>query len=65
MFDIQAPKIPLCDPRTSTELLDYEKEVTGIFMSGHPAQHHFPVSKDAIHYNINARAVPIINEIKR
>jgi DNA polymerase-3 subunit alpha len=33
------PKIPNCEPWTLTELLEHEKEVTGMFMSGHPLDH--------------------------
>ncbi len=36
VLDIQLPKIPPCEPWSLTELLDHEKEVTGMFMSGHP-----------------------------
>jgi DNA polymerase-3 subunit alpha len=36
---VQAPKIPNCEPWTLTELLDHEKDVTGMFMSGHPLDH--------------------------
>jgi DNA polymerase III subunit alpha len=36
MPEIVSPKIPNCEPWSLTELLDHEKEVTGIFMSGHP-----------------------------
>ncbi len=39
MPEIVTPKIPACEPWTLTELLDYEKEVTGMFMSGHPLDH--------------------------
>ncbi|MEO6915876.1 MAG: DNA polymerase III subunit alpha, partial [Chitinophagaceae bacterium] len=39
MPDISTPKVPSCAPWTLTELLDHEKEVTGIFMSGHPLDH--------------------------
>jgi DNA polymerase-3 subunit alpha len=38
-MEIQLPKIPNCEPWTLTQLLDYEKEVTGMFMSGHPLDH--------------------------
>jgi DNA polymerase-3 subunit alpha len=38
-MQIQKPKIPPCEPWTLTELLGYEKEVTGMFMSGHPLDH--------------------------
>ncbi|MEO8172312.1 MAG: DNA polymerase III subunit alpha, partial [Sediminibacterium sp.] len=31
---VQMPKIPNCEPWTLTELLDHEKDVTGMFMSG-------------------------------
>ena len=36
MPDIATPKIPACEPWSLTELLDHEKDVTGMFMSGHP-----------------------------
>lgn len=36
---VQAPKLPNCEPWTLTELLDHEKDVTGMFMSGHPLDH--------------------------
>ena len=36
---VATPKIPNCEPWTLTELLNYEKEVTGMFMSGHPLDH--------------------------
>jgi len=39
MAEIPAPKLPNCEAWTLTELLDYEKEVTGMFMSGHPLDH--------------------------
>jgi DNA polymerase III subunit alpha len=48
---IMPPKIPNCEPWTLTELLDYEKEVTGMFMSGHPLDHfkfeieHYGITK--------------------
>ena len=38
-MDVPPPKIPLCEPWTLTEKLDHEKEVTGMFMSGHPLDH--------------------------
>ncbi len=38
-MQVQLPKIPNCEPWTLTELLDHEKEVTGMFMSGHPLDH--------------------------
>jgi DNA polymerase-3 subunit alpha len=39
MPEIVTPKIPSCEPWTLTELLDHEKDVTGMFMSGHPLDH--------------------------
>jgi DNA polymerase-3 subunit alpha len=39
MPEIATPKLPFCDPWSLTELLDFEKEVTGMFMSGHPLDH--------------------------
>jgi len=36
---IATPKIPNCEPWTLTELLNHEKDVTGMFMSGHPLDH--------------------------
>ncbi|GAO44345.1 DNA polymerase III subunit alpha [Flavihumibacter petaseus] len=39
VLDIPAPKIPACEPWTLTDRLDKEKEVTGIFISGHPLDH--------------------------
>lgn len=39
MPEISTPKIPLCEPWTLTQLLDHEKDITGMFMSGHPLDH--------------------------
>ena len=39
VMEIPPPKIPNCEPWTLTEKLEHEKEVTGIFMSGHPLDH--------------------------
>lgn len=38
-MEIPTPQLPKVDPWNLTELLDYEKEVTGMFMSGHPLDH--------------------------
>ncbi|ULQ54415.1 DNA polymerase III subunit alpha [Flavihumibacter fluvii] len=59
VLDLPSPKIPACDPWTLTERLDKEKEVTGIFISGHPLDHF---KFEMRHYNI----VPLqdFNEIK-
>ena len=40
LLDIQAPKIPDCPKWPLIVQLDHEKEVTGIFLSGHPLDHH-------------------------
>jgi DNA polymerase III subunit alpha len=40
MPEIATPKIPPCEPWNLTELLEHEKEVTGMYMSGHPLDHH-------------------------
>ncbi|WP_430896046.1 MULTISPECIES: DNA polymerase III subunit alpha [unclassified Paraflavitalea] len=39
VMEVPAPKLAVCEPWTLTELLNYEKEVTGMFMSGHPLDH--------------------------
>lgn len=39
MMEIPTPKIPNCEEWTLTQKLDYEKEVTGMFISGHPLDH--------------------------
>ncbi len=38
-MDIPTPLLPKIEPFTLTEKLDHEKEVTGMFMSGHPLDH--------------------------
>jgi DNA polymerase III subunit alpha len=58
-MDIQPPKISTCEPWPLTELLDHEKEVTGMFMSGHPLDHFkFEIN----HYGITR--LGDFNEIK-
>jgi DNA polymerase III subunit alpha len=37
---VPPPKIPNCEPFTLTEKLAHEKEVTGMFMSGHPLDNY-------------------------
>ncbi len=59
MPDVVPPKIPNCEPWTLTELLEREKEVTGMFMSGHPLD-HFKFEID--HYGITKLSE--FNEIK-
>ena len=39
-MDIKPPQIPNCPPWSLTEQLDKEKEVTGIYLSGHPLDHY-------------------------
>ncbi|MBX2924070.1 MAG: DNA polymerase III subunit alpha [Chitinophagaceae bacterium] len=39
MPDVTPPKLPDCPLWTLTELLDHEKSITGIFLSGHPLDH--------------------------
>lgn len=59
MPEIESPKIPDCEEWSLTEKLNYEKEVTGIFMSGHPLDHFkFEIK----HYGIVSLAE--FNEIK-
>jgi DNA polymerase-3 subunit alpha len=38
--EIPPPRIPDCPPWSLTEILDKEKEVTGMFLSGHPLDHY-------------------------
>ncbi len=59
VMDVPAPKMPNCEPWTLTELLNYEKEVTGVFMSGHPLDHfRFEIR----HYGLTTMAE--FNEMK-
>lgn len=58
-MDIPLPKIPECEEWTLTTLLEHEKEVTGIFMSGHPLDHF---KFELKHYNITP--LTEFNEIK-
>src|SRR3954451_6075739 len=39
MPEIATPRLPSCEEWTLTEKLDHEKDVTGMFMSGHPLDH--------------------------
>ncbi len=59
MPDIVPPKIPNCEPWSLTEKLDFEKEVTGMFMSGHPLDHF---RFEMLYYGITPLAD--FNEIK-
>jgi DNA polymerase-3 subunit alpha len=40
VFDIKPPTISNCPPFSLTEKLEKEKEVTGIYLSGHPLDHY-------------------------
>ncbi|HEY9362948.1 MAG TPA: DNA polymerase III subunit alpha, partial [Chitinophagaceae bacterium] len=40
VMEIQSPRIQDCQPWSLTQQLDHEKEVAGIFLSGHPLDHH-------------------------
>jgi DNA polymerase-3 subunit alpha len=59
MPEIAVPKLPTCEPWTLTELLEHEKEVTGMFMSGHPLDHF---KFEITHYGITQLGE--YNEIK-
>ncbi len=49
MPDIVPPKLTVCEPWPLAVQLDYEKEVTGMFMSGHPLDNY---KFEMRHYNI-------------
>ncbi|MEO6488612.1 MAG: DNA polymerase III subunit alpha [Ferruginibacter sp.] len=51
MPDIVAPKLPVCPPWQLIEKLDFEKEVTGMYMSGHPLDNF---KFELKHYNITS-----------
>ncbi len=53
MPDIVPPKLTVCEPWPLAVQLDYEKEVTGMFMSGHPLDNYKFEMK---HYNITPLA---------
>ncbi|MEO5591081.1 MAG: DNA polymerase III subunit alpha [Chitinophagaceae bacterium] len=60
VMDVPTPKIPTCEPWSLTELLDHEKEVTGMFMSGHPLDNFkFEIN----HYGITS--LQDFNEIRQ
>ncbi|MFT3936255.1 MAG: DNA polymerase III subunit alpha [Chitinophagaceae bacterium] len=60
VMDVPIPKIPNCEPWSLTELLDHEKEVTGMFMSGHPLDNF---KFEMTHYGITT--LQDFNEIKQ
>jgi DNA polymerase III subunit alpha len=59
VLDIKTPHIPNCPQWSLTEQLDKEKEVTGIYLSGHPLDHY---KFEIHHYGITT--VEDFNEIK-
>jgi DNA polymerase III subunit alpha len=59
VLDIKPPHIPNCPQWSLTEQLDKEKEVTGIYLSGHPLDHYkFEIK----HYGITP--IQEFNEVK-
>lgn len=59
VMEIKPPVIAPCAPWPLTEQLDKEKEITGIYLSGHPLDHY---KFEIRHYGINT--VAEFNEIK-
>lgn len=59
MPEIIPPKIPVCTPWQLIEQLDFEKEVTGMYISGHPLDNFKFEMK---HYGI--AAISDFNEVK-
>jgi len=53
MPEIVPPKLPICEPWQLAVQLDYEKEVTGMYMSGHPLDNY---KFEMRHYNITPLA---------
>ena len=53
MPDIVPPKLSVCEPWPLAVQLDYEKDVTGMYMSGHPLDNYKFEMK---HYNITPLA---------
>jgi DNA polymerase-3 subunit alpha len=58
-IEIKTPNLPACDPWPLVVQLDHEKEVTGMFLSGHPLDHYRFELK---HYGITSLAE--FNEVK-
>jgi DNA polymerase-3 subunit alpha len=59
VLDIKPPQIPNCPQWSLTEQLDKEKEVTGIYLSGHPLDHY---KFEIRHYGITT--VQDFNDVK-
>lgn len=62
MPEVQPPKIPLCDPWPLTIKLNNERDVTGIYISGHPLDDY---KFELRYYNMNtiSEVVEYQNEI--
>ncbi len=53
MPEIMPPKLSICEPWPLVQQLDYEKEVTGMYISGHPLDNY---KFELKHYNITSLA---------
>jgi DNA polymerase III subunit alpha len=53
MPEISTPKLSICEPWPLVQQLDYEKEVTGMYISGHPLDNY---KFEMRHYNITPLA---------
>jgi DNA polymerase III subunit alpha len=53
MPEIIPPKLSICEPWPLVQQLDYEKEVTGMYISGHPLDNY---KFELKHYNITSLA---------
>ncbi len=53
MPEVSPPRLPDCEPWNLTEGLEHEKNITGIFLSGHPLDHF---SFEMKHYGITSIA---------
>jgi DNA polymerase-3 subunit alpha len=58
-MQVPLPKLAACEEWTLTETLEHEKEVTGMFMSGHPLDHF---NFEMRHYNFTN--IADFNEVK-
>ena len=58
-MQVPIPKIPPCEEWTLTEKLEHEKDITGMFMSGHPLDHF---SFEMRHYQFTP--INTFNEVK-
>lgn len=58
-MEIPPPRLPVCEPWSLTTQLDHEKEVTGMFLSGHPLDNYrFEI------YHYNTTTVADFNEFR-